>query len=95
MENLKKVKRRIAALEDASQERTSERVKGPGNRWNELFALGWRVALEWTVAVLVGYGVGYFIDTLCGTDPWGLIVFLLLGNVAGLLNIYRIVYKAE
>lgn len=93
MENLKSVKRRIAALEDKKQPSNTEHQSAPESRWNELFALGWRVALEWTVAVLVGYGVGYFVDKLCNTDPWGLIVFLLLGNIAGLLNIYRTVYK--
>jgi ATP synthase protein I len=39
--------------------------------------------------VLVGAGVGWLIDRLLGISPWGFIVFLLLGFVAGVLNVMR------
>ena len=83
MSDQKKVKRRIVALEQRYQQDTKE------NHWGAWFSLGWRIALEWAAAVLAGYSVGYVIDWWFNCSPWGLIVFLLLGNVAGLLNIYR------
>jgi ATP synthase protein I len=39
--------------------------------------------------VLVGAGLGWLIDRLLGISPWGLIVFLLLGFAAGVLNVMR------
>ena len=39
--------------------------------------------------VLVGAGLGWLLDRWLGTTPWGLIVFLLLGFAAGILNVMR------
>ena len=39
--------------------------------------------------MLVGAGLGWLIDRLLGISPWGFIVFLLLGFVAGVLNVMR------
>jgi ATP synthase protein I len=39
--------------------------------------------------VLVGAGLGWLIDRLLGTSPWGLIVLLLLGFAAGVLTVMR------
>jgi ATP synthase protein I len=38
---------------------------------------------------LVGAGLGWLIDHWFGTTPWGLIIFLLLGFAAGVLNVMR------
>jgi len=48
-----------------------------------------RLASEFVAGVLVGAGLGWLIDWWLGTSPWGLIVFLLLGFVAGVLNVLR------
>ena len=37
----------------------------------------------------VGVGIGWAIDRWAGTSPWGLIVFLLLGFAAAVLNVLR------
>ena len=84
MIEIKSVKRKIIKLEE-----NGHPAKRHDTHWGAWFSLGWRVALEWLVAVLVGYGVGTFLDEWLHSDPWGLIVFLLFGNIAGLLNIYR------
>jgi ATP synthase protein I len=33
--------------------------------------------------------MGWLIDYAAGTSPWGLIIFLLLGFCAGVLNVLR------
>ena len=38
---------------------------------------------------MVGAGLGWLIDRWLGISPWGLIVFLLLGFAAGVLNVMR------
>ncbi|MFZ2101212.1 MAG: AtpZ/AtpI family protein [Oricola sp.] len=53
------------------------------------FANALRLSSEFIAGVLVGAGIGYLIDRLVGTTPWGMIVFLLLGFVAGVLNVLR------
>jgi ATP synthase protein I len=53
------------------------------------FAYALRLSSEFIAGVLVGAGIGYLIDRIVGTSPWGMIVFLLLGFVAGILNVLR------
>lgn len=48
-----------------------------------------KLSSEFIAAVIVGVGLGWFIDRLAGTSPFGLIVFLLLGFVAGVVNVLR------
>ncbi|WP_182085872.1 AtpZ/AtpI family protein [Aureimonas sp. ME7] len=52
-------------------------------------AQGLKIASEFIAGVLVGGAIGYGVDTLLGTLPFGLIVFLLLGFGAGVLNVIR------
>jgi ATP synthase protein I len=53
------------------------------------FARGFRLSTELVAGVLVGAGLGWLLDRWLGTTPWGLIVFLLLGFAAGVLNVMR------
>jgi len=53
------------------------------------YARGFRLSSELVGGVLVGAGLGWIVDRLLGISPWGFIVFLLLGFVAGVLNVMR------
>lgn len=53
------------------------------------FAQATKVASEFVAGVIVGGGVGWGIDRALGTAPWALIVFVLLGFAAGVLNVLR------
>ena len=37
----------------------------------------------------MGAGLGWVLDRWLGISPWGMIVFLLLGFAAGVLNVMR------
>jgi ATP synthase protein I len=52
-------------------------------------ARGFRLSTELVAGVLVGAGLGWLLDRWLGISPWGLIVFLLLGFAAGVLNVMR------
>jgi ATP synthase protein I len=52
-------------------------------------AVGLRLSSELVAGVLVGAALGWGFDRLLSTSPWGLIVFLLLGFVAGVINVMR------
>lgn len=53
------------------------------------YAKGFRLSSELVAGVAVGAGLGWAIDRWLGIAPWGLIVFLLLGFAAGVLNVMR------
>src|SRR5665213_2109921 len=52
-------------------------------------SLGWRLGSEFFAAIIVGAGLGYLLDLVLPIGAWGLIVLLLLGFAAGVLNIAR------
>jgi len=51
--------------------------------------LALRVGVELVSAVAVGLGIGWLLDRWLGTRPWFMLVFILLGGAAGVLNVYR------
>jgi len=53
------------------------------------YAKGFRLSSELVAGVMVGGGIGWLIDHWLGIAPWGLMVFLLLGFAAGVLNVMR------
>ena len=48
-----------------------------------------KLSSEFIAGIAVGVGLGWLVDRFAGTSPWGLIVFLLLGFGAGVLNVLR------
>ena len=56
-----------------------ERARGMG--------LGFRMASDFTAAVIVGAVLGWGVDYVFHISPWGLIVCLLLGFVTGVRNV--------
>lgn len=60
----------------------------PGARYAG-FARGFRLSSELVAGVLVGAAIGWSLDHWLGISPWGMIVFLLVGFAAGVLNVMR------
>lgn len=51
------------------------------------------LGLRFALAILVGVGGGYWLDTKLHTLPLFLIIGLLLGATSGFVTIYRAVYS--
>lgn len=66
----------------------SEGPRGGGRLWQSAVRTS-AVGLEMGLAVLVGYLCGDWLDGELGTGPYLMIVFLLLGWLAGLRGLYR------
>jgi ATP synthase protein I len=52
-------------------------------------AIGFRLSSELIAGVVVGALIGWGFDRLLSTSPFGLIVFVLLGFIAGVVNVIR------
>lgn len=83
---LQRLGERLRQNKGASQQ--PERSAGPTTDPSAL-ARGFRLSTELVAGVLVGAFIGWLLDRWLGISPWGLIVFLLLGFVAGVLNVMR------
>jgi ATP synthase protein I len=49
----------------------------------------WRMVIELVTGLLIGFGMGYGLDRLFGTAPVLMLVFTLLGFVAGIKTMMR------
>jgi ATP synthase protein I len=75
-------------LETEKQERAAAERPRPSD--GRSYGMAFRLASEFVAGVLVGAFLGWGLDRLAGTSPWGLIGFLLLGFCAGILNVVRV-----
>ena len=86
------LERRRGELEASLAARQPEALEGEDNA-KAGGAIGYgqafKLSSEFIAGIAVGVGIGWTIDRLAGTSPWGLIVFLLLGFAAGVLNVLR------
>jgi len=82
---------RLSEIRDSRKIETdqSEREGGDTAARASAMARGFRLSSELVAGVLVGAAIGWGFDRLLSTSPWGLIVFFLLGFVAGVLNVMR------
>src|ERR1700730_13070128 len=62
---------------------------GDGAANASAMALGFRLSSELIAGVAVGALIGWGFDRLLSTSPFGLIAFVLLGFVAGVVNVIR------
>ncbi|HEY4180983.1 MAG TPA: AtpZ/AtpI family protein [Kofleriaceae bacterium] len=53
------------------------------------------VGLELGISVILGLLGGYYLDQRFGTTPWLMLVFLLLGLVAGFRGVVRAVKRED
>ncbi|MEL6920075.1 MAG: AtpZ/AtpI family protein [Pseudomonadota bacterium] len=76
-----KIAARVKTEEDKAE--VNDAATAPG------VAKAFKLSSEFIAGVVAGAGLGYLIDTFAGTTPWGMIIFLLMGFAAGVLNVLR------
>ena len=79
-----------------SQKATVERsAGGAGSQDQSAYGAAFKFAAELIVGVAVGGALGWFLDRQFGTAPWLMIVLVILGFAAGLLNVVRAAQEAQ
>jgi ATP synthase protein I len=81
----------LAARIRRAQETEKVGQASQGNAARDMSGLsrGLRLGSEFIAAILVGAGIGYLLDLWLKTGPWLLLVFVLVGFAAGVLNVVR------
>jgi ATP synthase protein I len=83
---------RLAERLDKARAQDSERpVVGGGDNAGQQQALGigYRIGIEFVVAIIVAVGLGWAFDRVLGTKPFAIIVMFFLGVATGMYNVYR------
>jgi ATP synthase protein I len=84
---LKRLGERLGQLRTPKSSETRSNADASANA--TAFARGFRLSAELIGAVLFGAAIGWLLDRWLGISPWGMIVFLLRGFAAGVLNVVR------
>ncbi|MBA4211358.1 MAG: hypothetical protein C0454_17680 [Parvibaculum sp.] len=80
---------RIAAARAARKDiRAGSTRPAPTGRMSDM-GVAMRLSSELVAGVLLGAGIGWFVDWLIGTLPIFLVIFTGLGTVAGVKNVLR------
>jgi ATP synthase protein I len=82
---------RLRAARERSGLETAPPKKAEGLGWAERpLAMAFRVAGEMVAAMVVALAIGWSLDRWLGTKPWLLLLFVVLGAAAGVLNVWRL-----
>jgi ATP synthase protein I len=68
-------------------------LPGQDYKWMRKAGLASGIGITLVLATFLGGLMGYGLDRLLGTKPWLLILFTLLGIVAGFVEMFRIVIR--
>lgn len=74
-------------------ERKTAAATTPAVGLGKAMGTGFRVTSELVGGVLVGGFIGWWIDRWLGSSPFGLLIMLMIGMVAGFWNVYRIAMR--
>lgn len=82
---------RLSEIRDGRKIRTDQPGSEGGDESARASALarGFRLSSELIAGIVIGAAIGWGFDRLLSTSPFGLIVFFLLGFVAGVVNVVR------
>src|SRR5947208_2172054 len=82
---------RLSEIQGNRKGKTDQPLSGSedGAARASAMARGFRLSSELIAGVVVGAVIGWGLDRLLSTSPFGLIVFFLLGFVAGVVNVVR------
>jgi ATP synthase protein I len=86
---LKRLDKRLSTIQGSRTDQTDRTGGGDRAAQASAMARGLRLSSELVAGVLLGAAIGWALDRFLSTSPWGLIVFLLLGFAAGVLNVMR------
>lgn len=87
---------RLRALEDRIARAKGTKAERPHSEEHYSQAqLAWRMVIELVAGLAIGFGIGYGLDTLFGTMPIFLVLFIFLGLAAGVKTVLRSAREVE
>ena len=83
---------RLSKRLDKARAQDRERPAGDGANsagQQQALGVGFRIGIEFVVAIVIATGLGWAFDRALGTKPFAMIVMFFLGVATGMLNVYR------
>ena len=84
---------RLSERLDKARAQEREKPAGDGDSNDagnqQALGIGFRIGIEFVVAIIIATGLGWAFDHVLGTKPFAMIVMFFLGVATGMLNVYR------
>ena len=84
-------KTRLKIAKDQFLKNEDKESKSKGLFMGSAFKLG----TELVAAAVVGTIIGFILDNWFGTKPWFIIIFFIIGAIAGMLNVIRVAKRMQ
>ena len=84
-------KTRLKIAKDQFLKKEDKESKSKGLFMGSAFRLG----TELVAAAVVGTIIGFILDNWFGTKPWFIIIFFIIGVIAGMLNVIRVAKRMQ
>lgn len=81
---LEALEKRIAEAKTAAAPRRNQKEEHYSQA-----QVAWRMVIELVAGLMIGLGIGYGLDTLAGTKPLFLVLFIFAGFAAGVKTMLR------
>ena len=91
MTNPKDLKTRLKIAKSKIKKQVDVNSQKRGLFMGSAFKLG----TELVAAVVVGTIIGFILDNWFGTKPWFIIIFFIIGVIAGMLNVIRVAKRMQ
>ena len=92
MIDLKDFKTRLKIAKDKFKNNS---IITDNNENSSFMGAAFKLGTELVSAVLVGTIIGFILDTWFDTKPWLIILFFILGSIAGILNVIKVAKKMQ
>jgi ATP synthase protein I len=91
--NIEDVSARLKAMQDAvADKKETERETGESAQG---LGVGFRIGIELVAGVLVGAGLGWFIDSKFDTKPIFMLALIAVGFAASMMNVLRVLKNLD
>ncbi len=91
MKDLKEFKTRLKIAKSKLKSNNNQDNDGK----HSFMGIAFRLGTELVAAVVVGTIIGFILDNWFDTKPWFIILFFIIGVIAGMLNVIRVAKRMQ
>ena len=78
-----------------AKKEVSKKNSNEDNKRGLFMGSAFRLGTELVASVVVGTIIGFILDNWFGTKPWFIIIFFIIGVIAGMLNVIRVAKRMQ
>ena len=78
-----------------AKSKIKNQIQSDSEKKGSFMGSAFKLGTELIAAVAVGTIIGFILDSWFGTKPWFIILFFIIGVIAGMLNVIRVAKRMQ